>query len=156
MPYPIPAVVDPLQFAAVLFGFRADKPAATLPQSTQGALFTVAGGRVAVLGLIGTVTTAIQNQANNTKLVANPTAGVDVDLCAALSIADDGVGLLYGITGVPGDALVGAGGAAPFAQRPVVVAPGTIDLNCAASNTGAIAWSIWYVPIDEGATVVAA
>lgn len=156
MPYINPAAVDGQAFASVVFGFRVERAGAALPQSAQGALFTVAGGRIALLGIVGEVTTAIQNQANNTKVVANPTGGVDVDLCAVLSIADDAVGVQYGITGVPGDAMVGAGGAAPLPQRPVAIKPGTIDLSCSASNTGAVAWTLWYVPLDEGATVVAA
>ena len=40
--------------------------------------------------------------------------------------------------------------------QPVVVPAGTIDLNCAASNTGAVKWSLWYIPLDAGATVTAA
>jgi hypothetical protein len=38
----------------------------------------------------------------------------------------------------------------------MVVAAGTIDLDCAASNTGSVKWSIWYVPLDDGAYVEAA
>src|SRR3954465_9190720 len=75
-----------------IFGTQVVRTTAALPQTTQSALFTVAGGRVVILGILGEVTTAIQNQANNTKLVANPTAGSDVDLCAVTDVANLEIG----------------------------------------------------------------
>jgi hypothetical protein len=104
------------------------------------------------------VTTAIQNQANNTKLTANPSgAGTSVDICAVLSVAADEVGCLYGITGLFSDAMVGANaGATVLPRNPVVLPAGTLDLDCAASNTGSVKWTLWYVPLDEGASVAAA
>lgn len=138
-------------------GRRVDRSTAALPQTTQSALFTVAGGRVLMLGIVGEVTTIIQNQANNTKLVANPTTGTDVDICAVLSIANDEVGCLYGITGLFTDAMVGANaGASVWPRNPVILPVGTLDLSCAASNTGAVKWSLFYVPLDDGAIVTAA
>ena len=38
----------------------------------------------------------------------------------------------------------------------VIVNEGTIDLDCAASNTGSVKWTVLYYPIDEGAAIVAA
>lgn len=143
--------------ADVGLGMRVDRATSTLPQTTQSALFTVTGGRVAITAIVGEVTTAVQNQANNTKLVGNPTTGTDVDLCAVLDIANDEVGCLYGITGTVGDALIGANaGATQLPANPVVVNTGTVDLSCADSNTGSVKWSIFYLPIDDGAYVTAA
>lgn len=142
---------------ANLLGAKVDRATAALPQTTQSALFTVAGGRVVITGIVGEVTTVIQTQANNTKIVANPTTGTDVDLCAVLDITADQVGCLYGITGVFSDAMVGANaGATVLPQRGVVVPVGTIDLSCAASNTGSVKWSLTYIPLDDGAYVSAA
>lgn len=144
-------------FTQGLLGLHVARATATLPQTTNHALFTVAGGRIALTAIIGEVTTVIQTQANNTKLTANPTVGSDVDLCAVLDITADEVGCLYGITGLASDALVGAGAGASTLPRNLLIIPeGTIDLNCAASNTGSVAWDLWYVPLDDGATVTAA
>lgn len=141
----------------LLYGLAVERATAALPQTTQSALFTVTGGKIAVLGLIGEVTTVIQTQANNTKIVSNPTTGTDVDICAVLNISADEVGCLYGITGTFGDAMVGANaGAAIMCDRAPVVAAGSIDLSCAASNTGSVKWTLFYVPIDDGAYVTAA
>lgn len=136
-------------------GKRVHRAGAALPQTAASAIFTVSGGLVAAV-IVGRVTTVIQTQANNTKLVANPTSGSDVDLCAVLNISADAVGDIYAMTGTLSDALVGAGVACAMQAKPVIVPAGTIDLNCAASNTGAIEWWCYYVPLEDGATVTAA
>lgn len=143
--------------ADIGLGMRVDKGTATLPAGTAGALFSVLGGRVAITGILGEVTTIIQTQLNNTKLTANPTTGTSVDLCTVLDTSADEVGCLYGVTGNVGDALTGANaGYAPLPEQPLAVAVGTIDLDCAATNTGSVKWSIWYVPLDDGAYIEAA
>ncbi len=149
--------LDAAAARTLLLGTRVDRATATLPQTTQAALFTVSGGRIMLTSIVGEVTTIIQTQANNTKLVANPTTGTDVDICAVLSITAKEVGCLFGITGLFSDAMVGANaGATVLPRNPVVIPVGTLDLSCAASNTGSVKWSITYVPFDAGAAVVAA
>jgi hypothetical protein len=145
------------QVRAMALGISVTRATAALPQTTQSPLFTIAGGLVAVTSILGVVTTAIQAQANNTKLVGNPTAGTDVDLCAVLSITGKEVGTVFGITGLFSDAMVGANaGAGVLPRNAVALNTGTLDLSCAASNTGSVRWVLTYVPIDTGATVVAA
>lgn len=130
---------------------------ASLPQTTAAAIFNVIGGAVEITQILGIVTTAIQNQANNTKLIANPSSGTSVDMCAVLDIANDEAGTIYSITGTLSGALAGtAAGAVAGQATPVIVQAGTIDLSCAASNTGAIRWIVKYRPLDEGAYVTAA
>jgi len=127
---------------------------ATLPQTAASTLFTITGGRVLVTSIVGEVTTVIETLANNTKLTANPTTGTSVDMCAVLDISADEVGCLYGITGDPADALVGTNaGLTVGMKNGLVVNEGTIDLDCAASATGSIKWTLHYIPIDVGATV---
>lgn len=140
-----------------ILGERVDRADANLPQTAAEAIFTVIGGRVQITGIVGVVGTVIETQANNTKLTANPTVGSDVDICAVLSITADEAGTLYSITGTLSDALAGTAAGAVSAQaKGVIVNTGTIDLNCAASNTGTIAWTIFYIPIDDGASIEAA
>lgn len=145
------------QLRKLLLGNRVDRATAALPQTTQSALFNIEGGRVLLTQIIGEVTTVIQTQANNTKLVANPDTGTDVDICAVLSITADEVGTLYGISGLNSDAMIGINaGALPAQARGVVLAAGSLDLNCAASNTGSVKWTVFYIPIDDGAYMEAA
>jgi hypothetical protein len=154
-------VLNQSQKAAIqpfIYGTRVDRATATLPQTTASAIYNVVGGRVLIMGIVGEVTTIIQNQANNTKLVANPTTGSDVDICAVASIANLEVGGLLSVLDFKTATALSKtnAGSAPFAANAGVVAVGTIDLNCAASNTGSVKWSLWYVPLDDGAYVTAA
>lgn len=152
------AKITPLTFHDDFGACIAYRATAALPQSVGSAIFTVTG-RVKLIHIIGTVTTAIQNQANNTKLTATPSAaGLSaVDICATLDIANDAVGTVYNITGTFANALVGASqGAAVYQAAPVTLEAGTLDLNCAASNTGSVKWQVWYLPLDPGARMIPA
>ena len=141
----------------ITLGRTVTRATAALPATTAEALFTVTGGKVAITSIVGEVTTVIQTQANNTKLTANPTTGTSVDICAVLDISADEAGSLYSITGTFADALAGgAAGAVARQAVDVIVNTGTIDLDCAATNTGAVGWTLTYIPIDDGAAVVAA
>lgn len=145
------------QHRRLLFGQKVDRATASLPATTQSAIFTITGGRVLVTSLVGEVTTVIQNQACNLKVTANPTTGTDVDIAANLNVQADEVGCLYGITGLFSDAVVGANaGATVVPRNPVVLPVGTLDLVTSATNTGSVKWSITYVPLDDGASVAAA
>lgn len=141
-------------------GIRVDRATDTLPQTASEALFTITGGRVWIIDIVGEVTTVIQTQADNAKLVYNPTgAGTSVDLCAVLDITADAVGTLYSITGTPATAMQDTLWCVTSNKglaRPLILSEGDIELSCSASNTGSVAWSVVYVPFDAGAELVAA
>lgn len=151
-------------FLKTIFGVKVSRATAVLPQSVAAPIFTVAGGRVLITGLVGEVTTIIQAQADATKVTANPTVGSDVDLCATVDITGLEVGgklaLQPDLDATPFSVALAKqlAGAIPFglAQRAILVAAGTIDLSCAASNTGSVKWDLTYVPLDVGAAVTAA
>jgi hypothetical protein len=131
-----------------------ERAAATLPQSTTGALFGVSGA-VEIVQIVGVVTTAIQNQANNTKIVFDPATGTNTDLCAVTSIANLAVDTVLNITGTFANALVTAANGAVVSQATAItVYNGDILLSCAASNTGAIKWRLAYRPLEPNAYVV--
>lgn len=148
--------LHPYQLTMQRYGIRVNRASDTLPQTTQSPLFNITGGRVWITAIYGEVTVAIQNQANNTQLVFNHATASDVDLCADLNIANDVVGLNYYITGTFADAMLdGFALPATGLPHPLMLSEGTIDLDCAASNTGEIAWTVFYLPIDDGAAVTA-
>ena len=149
-----PGNQDAQYYEAQYMGFRVEKATATLPQGVDGTLFTISGGRVLLTSIVGEVTTVIETQANATKLKFNPDAtGDDQDLCATLDITADDVGELYTITGIVANALrsdllIGQG-----MTNPLILSEGLIELDCAASNTGSVKWTAWYVPLDDGAVL---
>lgn len=143
--------------SSTMLGIRVDRATASLPQGTDDELFEVVGGRVAMTQILGEVTTVIGANASNHSLQCDPTTGTTSPLCAVLACANKEAGTLFSITGLVSDAMVGddAGGAA-MQTRPVALPIGHVELLTSGNNTGAIKWSMWYVPIDEGAYVVAA
>lgn len=133
------------------------RAASTLPQSTQTPYFTVTG-RVLIPQIVGEVTVVIGNiAATDTKLIANPTVGADVDMCALVDIDQDVVGTLYNITGTLANNMIPTTSGAMIAQADaIVVAAGTIDLDCTKSNTGETKWTLHYIPLDSGSSVASA
>jgi hypothetical protein len=136
-------------------------------------LYTVSG-LVLVTGIVGKVTTAM-TVANTFKLVANPTTGTSSDLCAAtdLGTTDTPAGNLLGITGAPAEVMFTGIGAAqrfpvtdPAGTTTTVMTGGAQGIYVTAgiiqavvtgtSPDGVIDWWITYIPIETGATVVAA
>lgn len=151
------------QLRALQLGVRVDRATATLPQSTDQAIFTVAGGRVLITSLIGQVTTVIGTGTTpDLKIKYNPTAtGTDFDLCTAVSISADAVGQAYYIAGnvaTPGALLVGGavGQANPVFAAPLALPAGDIEIDMDESVTGSVRWTLTYIPLDDGASVVAA
>ena len=148
------------QLRSLLVGVKVQRATATLPQTAAGALFTITGGKVLITSLVGEVTTVIQTQADATKLTFDPTdAGATQDLSATLDITADAVGTLYSLTGTPATAMQDALNFLPSNKvlaQPLVLKPGSILLDCAASNTGSVKWDLTYIPLDNGASVAAA
>jgi hypothetical protein len=152
------SVYNDLQAYTVgILGQRVDRATAVPPATTNTAYFTIAGGRVAITLITGKVTTIIQAQANAMKFTLTPTTGTAADICTTLDINADEAGTLYSVTGVVGAAMLGvSAGGTMSASNHIIADIGTLDLDCAATNTGSIKWTVFYIPIDNGATVVVA
>ena len=147
------------QVRSLVYGIQVNRATAAVPTSAADqALFTIVGGRVIITSLIGEVTTVIGGTTPSMKLIANPTAaGASFDLVSAVAITADAVGNLYSLAATAGGALqVTESGTAVFGVA-MAVKVGTIDCNISAADaTGSIKWSLTYVPLDNGASVVAA
>lgn len=135
---------------------------ATLPASTATAYFTVVG-RVLLTQIVGEVVVASAAGANNMKLIANPTVGADVDLCAVKDVNAAAAGTIYTITGDQSDALQqttsGAVDVDSMQERGVIVTAGTIDLSTSATiavTPGTTKWTAQYIPLDPGSYIAVA
>lgn len=138
-------------------GIHVARATATLPQSATGHLFTVAG-RVFVSLLFGQVTTAIQSTDPVAKVTLTPTVGTAIDVASTVDLSSLEVGGFIFVEG-DGTALVksNAGGAfSALGSVGFIVNAGFIDLITGASKTGNVKWDLYYVPIDDGSSVVAA
>jgi hypothetical protein len=125
---------------------------------TTANLFTVSGGCVKILNVVGYITTAIQDAANNAKLVMTPTGGTATDICSVLNVQNSGQYGLLTITGTFANAMVltaTAGVKAGTQASAFITSPGILSLNCDATTTGAIDWYIEYMPMDADAIIIA-
>lgn len=143
------------QIRAIGFGTRVEKSTGTLAATTIS-LFTIAGGKVLITSIIGEVTTII-TVANSYKLQHNPTVGTTSDLVAATDIGttDTPAGNLLGFTGVKTDSIISGPGRTSTLTAPIVLTAGVIE-SVSAGTDGVINWILTYIPLDNGATVVAA
>ena len=152
------------QYRAAELGVRIQNSAGkTLPQNATSTVFTVSGGRIMVGLLYGLVTTIVGGTTPAVKLIATPTTGTANDMCTALTVTTDEVGAMWVLPIAVGSSLIGIAstgksgsitGPGAFGQ---IIAPGTVGVNCSAADaTGAVQWSLFYVPLDNAATVVAA
>ncbi len=128
------------------------------------AAFTVATGRVLITALFAEVATAqVAAGASALRFSANPSTGSTVNLCADLDINAAELGAMFAIAGPTGSALGGgasSAGAVPSMDGSgVIVNVGTIDAISAADATAGgstLQVTLYYIPLDSGATVVAA
>lgn len=142
------------QIRSILFGVRVAKSTGTLAATTVP-LFTIAGGKVMLTSIVGEVTTAI-TVANSYKLQHNPTTGTTSDLCAATDIGttDTPAGSLLGFQGLAGDSIIQGPGKIATIKQPIVLTAGQIE-SVSAGTDGVILWVVTYVPLDDGASLVA-
>lgn len=147
------------QIRTLDLGIHVQKSAS--PANATTSLFTVSG-LVLVTGIVGLVTTVMSATATSLNLNHDPTIGAAADLCAATVITSDTAGTLYGFSGVITELLVSSGTAVPseaytrLSGVRTVLNNGVVGQVGTAANTGVVEWHLMYVPISNGASVVAA
>lgn len=152
--------------ADINYGLRVDT--AILAATGWGAiavwpLFNVITGRVLVNQLVGEITTVLSNSATLVKYYFTPTGGAQIDLGAiSLTIAQLAVGKRILSAGTIGGATTFSGIGASMAQpTPYIIGQvgvgGAIGIESTtvALTSGAAKFSIWYIPMDEGAYIEA-
>lgn len=138
------------------------------PQNAWRPIFTVTNGLVLMTMLIGERTIIQAAGVSNLDIQSNPTlaGATSVVICAPTVITGDLVGTLYTFSGVPTDGCYAADGGVPGGMAGGLVAQGyhgwVIPAGAvewresSGTGTGAIQWTMYYVPIDPGALVTAA
>lgn len=136
------------------YGTRVARTAAVLPATGNQTIFNVVG-RVLVTTLIGEVTTVMSATVTNLKVTAVSTVGsIATDLTANAAVTSLPVGTLYGISGIAANAATT--GSAVQQSNELAIQPGVIRITTDATNTGAMTWTITYVPLDDGASITVA
>ena len=140
-------------------GMRVDRAAELIPQTAHPTYFNVVGGKVLMTLLVGEVTVAIGN-ATNMLFRHDPTTGTTAGLGANLAVGAFDAGDIITLPGLLTDTLlpaVHAGSTIQMAPAGIVMTPGEIEcVTSGNSGTGIMKWSLYYVPLDDGAYVEAA
>lgn len=132
------------------------KSTGTITGNPTTPLFTIAGGEVLVTSLYGKVTTALSTDSGTYALQINPTTGDTQTIVTAtdLGTTDTAVGSVIGLDqGTTAATKFLRGGRADLNA---VVTTGQIEFVGAASANGAITFYVTWVPLTDGATLVAA
>jgi len=119
-------------------------------------LFTVSVGNCYVNLFVGEVTTDIENKSVNMTIISTPSTGTYSDIGGVLAIDDDDEGTLYTVEGDGTTILESDGGMIQGHLVPFIVAPGVIEATISATHSGSIKFTLWYVPLEDGAKIVAA
>ncbi len=141
-------------------GLRVTKAASSCAATTDVSLFTIAGGKIALLGLVGVADGAMQAAATTILIKTTPTGGTVTPLSiASATLSGKASGTMLTLPAAVGSALtISTGeGAALLNAAPIYVCrPGTIAMTVgAATNTQTVSWTLWYVPLEDGAEVTA-
>jgi hypothetical protein len=133
-----------------VYGIKLERAAAVLPATNNQSLFAISGGRVLMTTFVAEVTTAMSATVTNLKWTLVPTAGSNIDLTANGLVTSLGVGAQIALTTLGSAAGTGA---AVTQQNEIVMTSGTIRATTDATNTGAVKYTITYIPLDDGALV---
>jgi len=149
--------LNPLKsFAELTIGKRVDRAAAETGGIATHVLFNIKGGRVVLRGVVGEITVGASG-ATNIQLQSNPDVGTTAVLDTVVAANAQEVGTLLCITGAVADAMYGvSAGAIQSMVRDLILPAGAIELTSSAAKTISTKWSVFYVPLDDGAYVEAA
>ena len=145
----------------VLCGIKVFEAANVSPLVTGSTvnLFTIAGGRILMVALIGEVTTIIQAQATTVQFISTPTTGSVINLSGNttdLTGLEVGGRITLGNPPAAGTQVVKTNAGYTNLQSVLTVIPiGTIGVVYGAASTGAIKYDLLYIPLDSAATVTA-
>lgn len=152
----ITTLIKNIDVRTITKGILVSRPAAALPSTTIGTIFTISGGRILIVSLTGTVATLLSGT-NSTTVGLTPTwSGTSAP--AALSSA----GVIPVAVSSPvcskldGGALIVVASGSIIAPTPWLAAAGAVTITTASTVTGTVSWEMIYVPLDAGAQVVAA
>lgn len=132
-------------------GHKVDRSAAALPQTATDDLFEVQGGRVQILGLLGEVTTAGGGQVDLRLDYARTSPSLTQQWGSLAAAPVDTLGLYLTVT----DSGFSTNGARGNLSPLGILDDGVIQLVTGGNQTGQMSWTLFYVPVDAGATVTA-
>lgn len=139
-----------------MFGYYVSK--ASTIASAPDALYDVTG-IAEITRMVGIVTSAIGTSSS----MSINTSTNDMVISASTQVTSDAIGNIYVVTGDLGlgfnsGGVVGVDGAVldVGTVAPFYISDDQIEMNVNTAGTGLVTWHLWYKPISQGASVVAA
>jgi len=146
-------------------GIQVNRPVSIIPQTVVAPgteYFTVAGGLVLVTGLVGIMTAPLSGAVNG-QWCFEPTTGTRTNVTGATVLGGLQQGDILTVSGIATEGMLPVAGTVAQLMggvtgscRGLVLPPGALGVFTDASRGGNWIWILWYMPIDTGATVVAA
>lgn len=154
------STLQPFQaFTTSVLGARSVKAAAVPVSGASVDLFSVEGGSVLLTGFYGDVETALVADTDLDLAFDPDDGGSDVAMATVLVADSDPTGTLYALNSTFGSTLLESLDVSVNAFRtlPITLTLGDIKLNSAGGGAGGglIRWYAFWVPIDDGAVLVA-
>lgn len=147
--------IDPDSIRSIAKGILVHRPT-EIPADED--IFSVDGGKVMLVGLLGHVTGVIDAGSIDIELDFDPDNGeATIALCTTTIIDADAVGTYYTLAAAVGSALtVGTQTIALGPSVPWILDEGDIVLDVTGTpSTDRIEWFLIYVPLEDGARVTA-
>ena len=142
-------------------GIQVTRAAALHPDQTTEDIFSIDGGRIALIGFLGEVTVAVPANHDYTIVFDPDLGGSNITLGALLAVDSDPAGSFYVLNDTLAGALVVSTDVVASAalEQPLILAAGDIAWTTAGGGTVGtttrVRWDVWYVPLDDGAVVTA-
>ena len=144
-------------------GVRVLQSTAVGTTTTPKTLFTITGGSIRIISIVGQVVTQIANTATTQQLQGITTApATTTNMSTAVDTDDDDVGTIYTFVGPSGiltpttaGVVLIDNGSVTLTETQWVVAPGVIGVDSGAVGVGDVDWIMTYYH-NPAATVVAA
>jgi hypothetical protein len=141
--------------ANFILGIRMDKGTVTIPHTTHTAYFHIHGGKILLTNLVGEIVVAADG-AQTVHIDHVPTTGTASVIAAGADIDTWLIGDIITLNGLYSDVVfpvVAAGTSSSMAYKGIVMTPGVLNFGTSATTAGDWKWSLFYVPIDDGAYV---
>jgi len=152
-------IIKNLDIRTISLGINVSRATATLPATATGNIYTVSGGRVLLVSLVGEVTTIVQNQACTLAIGTAPTVGTGSTTAIGTASSIIAAPVNTHFSANPGGAvatdLATQAGVLVASTAPFLIPVGNITITTSATNTGSVKWDFTYIPLDAGAQVVA-
>ena len=143
--------------SAFVMGMKVSTGTITIPHTTSTIYYHIHGGKILLTNIVGEIVVAADG-AQSVHIDHTPTTGSASVIAAAADIDTWLIGDIITLNGLFSDVIfpvVAAGTSSSMAYKGIVMTPGTLSWQSNGTTAGDWKWTLFYVPLDDGAYVEA-